>query len=229
MGSGSGYVAVIGGPGGMGSTLLLRFGEAFEDRYGFSVGGGINVDGDTLPRTNEVLVGAPNFDDAGETDNGRVYVLSISGNPLTELYSRTGDQDGEGLGWDVQGLGNFNDTGNDDFAAGSRYYDSLHCGMGGEDPIPCPPCTTATNCFNEESDKSMTVGRVYVYEGSDGSVCLTVIGEHFRDSVGMAIGRIGDVGGTGRDDLLTSALRWNTELVDPPDPVEPGRIYVFTH
>ena len=60
-------------------------------------------------------------------------------------------------------------------------------------------------------------------------MCLTVIGEHFRDSVGMAIGRIGDVGGTGRDDLLTSALRWNTELVDPPDPVEPGRIYVFTH
>ncbi len=224
--TGKGYAMVVGGPT-PGVPLAVLRGTAPGDRFGYSVSGAVNTDGDSSPATDEVVVGAPNFDGSAGADTGLGVVYSVSSG-VVKRGEVEGTQVNELAGWNVLGIGQFTGVGYDDWAVGSRNFGSLACGS----EFPCSSCVL--DCFGELGENENQVGRVQVFEGRTGALCLTAMGEHGRDSLGMAMARIGDAGGSSKEDLLVAALRWNHELKIPQvspgvNLIEPGRVYVFLH
>ncbi|MCI0362308.1 MAG: integrin alpha [Phycisphaerales bacterium] len=139
---------------GFDGSFLWEFeGEAAGDRLGHSVGcaGDVNEDG-----FDDVIVGAP-FNDTGGTSKGRAYVLN--GVDGAAIYTKTGQSAGEQLGWAVDGVGDLNNDGNDDFAVGSPRNDA-----GGND-----------------------AGRVSIFSGATGGSLLKVNGDNAGDRFGTSI------------------------------------------
>ncbi|NNM24562.1 MAG: matrixin family metalloprotease [Phycisphaerales bacterium] len=84
--------------GKTGSRLWAKTGSKANDRFGWSVGGGGDVNGDSRA---DVIIGAPFFD-AGPSNVGRVYVRS--GTNGASLATFTADGSGDHLGYAVAGI-----------------------------------------------------------------------------------------------------------------------------
>jgi hypothetical protein len=165
---------------GLGITHWRYESDQTSALFGSSVGTAGDVNGDGY---SDILIGAPNFDTAGYTDAGYVFVFHGSAQGLSAVArdSLEGKQGNAQLGFSVGGAGDVNGDGYGDVIIGIPYFDN---GQASE-------------------------GRVHVYLGSPtGIVTGTVwIAEsnlanaHF----GSAVGSAGDVNGDGYGDILVGA------------------------
>ena len=110
----SGIARVLSGMDG--GTLFTFEGDSAFDLFGDSVSGAGDVNGDGFA---DLIVGAP-FDDNNGSDSGSARVLSgIDG---STLFTFDGDSAGDFFGVSVNGLGDLNGDGLDDFVVGSNGF-----------------------------------------------------------------------------------------------------------
>jgi len=141
------------------------------DLYGNSVAQLHDVNGDGI---NEILVGAPGSDDNG-VDSGTVFVLNGANGVI--VYEVHGSTAGDELGWSVANLGDVDNDGIDDFAAGRPGRD-----------------------FNGND-----AGGVAVYSGDGGGILWSQTWSKAGARAGSVVAAAGDVNGDGRGDVLVGA------------------------
>jgi hypothetical protein len=162
-----------------GSLLYQKDGAAASDYLGNNhcclggrgVGGAGDVNGDGLA---DFIIGAPAADPGGRTNAGSAYVYSGADGSL--LYQKDGAVAGDFMGWAVDGAGDVNDDGRDDFLAAAS--DAVRTG---------------------------STGQVYVYSGIDGSLICQKNGAG-GDLLGRSAAGAGDVNGDGADDFIAGAI-----------------------
>jgi hypothetical protein len=139
--------------------------------FGFSVAGAGDIDGDGY---SDVIVGAPDMDYFGRTNNGevRVFMGSPSGVGHTIHYVLNGAYDNEQCGYSVAGVGDIDDDGKDDFAFGMPGYGATEVGR----------AYYATDCFP--------------------CVAQHVDGASAGDRFGTQVAPAGDVNGDGYADVV---------------------------
>ena len=166
-----------------GSILYTFEGNSSSARFGWSVSGGGDVNGDGVP---DLIVGARH-----SHPHGRAYVFSgLNGSVLyTWYYSANFDH----IGFSVSDAGDVNADGFDDVIAGAPYNDN----------------------------NGTLSGSARVFSGVDGSVLYTFDGDTENDYLGYSVSGAGDVNGDGFDDLIVGA--WQ-----PTYPSGPGYARVFS-
>ena len=152
-------------------------GETAGDRFGISVAGAGDVNGDGFA---DVVIGAYQSD-AGGVDAGRAYVyfggMRIPDRATTVL---TGAGAGDAFGFSVSGAGDVNKDGVSDIVVGA-----YHNGAGGKD---------AGRAYVYFGGKSLSPSPDAVFTG-----------EASGDAFGYAVGSAGDTNGDGYADVLVGA------------------------
>jgi hypothetical protein len=227
---------VAGAPGGgrayvfsgdNGTVLLTLQAEEPDDGFGRKVSdiGDVNADGH-----DDVLVGAPGHDAAGE-NAGRAYVFSgKDGAVLLALYGESagdgfgswasGWTDGDrvflvvylGLSHDPYFIVDSDETGN---ALGGMFVSVV-----GDVDGDGTPDVYASDWSNNALGPS--TGRVYVHSGASGRRLMTLTGEAPGDGFGIGPADAGDVNGDGHDDLIIGA--WQHGGAAPSG----GKTYLFS-
>ena len=141
-----------------------RFGGMF-----LSVVGDINADG------TQDLYASDFSNNADGRGRGRAYVYS--GKNGNNLYTWSGEKDGEGFGIGVSDCGDINKDGYDDVAIGSWQY----------------------------SEAAPGGGKVRLHSGKDGSLIRTWTCKTMGDTFGFDTTGLGDVDGDGTIDLLITS------------------------
>jgi hypothetical protein len=210
--------------GQTGGLLWTFTGEASGDRFGTSVSGAGDVNGDGY---SDVIVGARN-NDAGGSNAGRAYVYS--GQTGGSLWTFTGEASSNFFGHAVSGAGDVDGDGYDDLIVSSPSHDA-----GGADAGRAYVYSGQTggllSAFDGEAagdrmawsvsgagdvnndgyddlivgacchDAAGTdAGRAYVYSGHTGVMCFT--GPTEGDRLGFSVSGAGDVNSDGYDDLI---------------------------
>lgn len=114
----SGYVYLMSGK--TGALLRKLEGERTGDRFGASVAGVDDLDGDG---TEDVLVGAPGHEVGTATDRGAAYVLSGATGAL--IFKHNGGSNGGEFGHAVCRMSDFSLDGVDDYAIGEPHGNLL--------------------------------------------------------------------------------------------------------
>jgi hypothetical protein len=164
-------------------------GEATSDQAGVTLAALGDVDGDGI---DDIAIGASQNTYSTKTKSGAVYLVSGADVPssgtvaLSGLPKFYGNKTFDYLGGGVNGVGDLNGDGIDDFAAGAS--------------------------LAESASTSASQGGVYLFWGDTtlGSATATasttadvvLYGEVASDRLGLVIERGGDIDGDGRDDLL---------------------------
>jgi hypothetical protein len=225
--TGRGYGRVI--LGGATHTVYTLRGEQDGSQFGNCVGGDADIDGGG----DEVLVGAPLYDDVAASptyhDVGKVYLWSHA-QPLTYVRVHTGRAleytpgtwFGEQLGWGLTGIGDSNADARDEYTLGSYAYSPAEQ-PGGCSAAPAPCSGVSTTGGGE------LAGRSVIADGATGKPLFVIVGEDARDACGAWASPIGDVNGDRKADVVVSAFRWAPTLTQPPvpnDQRELGRVYL---
>ncbi len=166
-----------GGPKPDAVADVILTGEAAGDRFGISVAGAGDVNGDGFA---DVVVGAYQ-NDAGGRDAGRAYVYY--GAPRLGMRPNavlTGSAEGDAFGFAVAGAGDVNKDGFADVIVGAYHNDA-----GGKDAGRAFVYFGGAN-FSTKADAVLT-------------------GEGAGDAFGYAVGAAGDVNADGYADLLVGA------------------------
>jgi hypothetical protein len=152
-------------------------GEAAGDRFGISVSGVGDLNGDGFA---DVVVGAYQ-NDAGGVDAGRAY-LYFGGARLVDRAATvlTGAESGDAFGFSVAGAGDVNKDGYSDVVVGA-----YHNGAGGKDA----------------GRASLYYGGKTVSPSADAAFT----GEAAGDAFGYAVGGAGDANGDGYADVIVGA------------------------
>ncbi len=163
-------------------------GETTYDFAGWSIDGGVDIDGDGVP---DIAVGA-NGEDSGGTSAGAAYLVLGPASGTLDLSAAdakiTGETGGDYLGTSVALVGDVNYDGYGDYFAGAYGYD----------------VGTASE-----------LGAAYLFEGPlsgtvDASTADYVLtGESTGDRAGYALSAAGDVDKDLYDDLLVGAYRFD--------------------
>lgn len=170
-----------GGPGSDAIADLILTGEAASNRFGHSVSGAGDVNGDGFA---DVIVGAYE-NSAGGLFAGRAYVFY--GGPGADAVADltlTGEEQLDAFGVSVSGAGDVNGDGFADVIVGASSNDA-----GGD--------------INDNR------GRAYVYYGGPGAdevADLTLTGELPGDTFGRSVSGVGDVDGDGFPDVIVGAI-----------------------
>ncbi len=172
-GNNSGSARVLSGADG--SELYTFNGDSAGDRFGYSVSGAGDVDGDGRA---DLIVGAYR-DDPNGGDSGSARVLS--GVDGTTLYTFAGDSRNDAFGWSVSGAGDVNGDGFDDLIVGAPSDDA----DGGN------------------------FGSARVLSGADGTILFTVYGDNRKDYFGASVSGAGDVNNDGIADFIVGAARYS--------------------
>jgi len=140
----------------------------------------------------DVLVGSPGYDGVAGANVGRVSI--VSGKDGTVFLEVEGTITNEAFGSAVSDAGDVNGDGTNDFIVGAFDYRHPTFGTG--------------------------VGRVYMYDGRDGSLLWFKEGENWQDHFGWSVEGIGDVNDNGLDDVIVGAHGWfGSGLM--------GKVYVY--
>ncbi len=180
--------------GATGARLFRRPGSSIGHQIGSKVAGAGDVDNDGFE---DILI-------AGHTDNtsspARVWVYSGQTDAL--LYTVYGANGGDLFGYAMDGIGDINHDGHDDFAVGAYRYDW-------------------PNISNRNH------GNVYIYSGIDGSLLQDTYssGLTLRELLGTSICGLGDIDGNGDPDFAVGAI-WGSKVGDPSSQYR-GAVYVF--
>jgi hypothetical protein len=242
---------IAGAPGGDrvlvcsgadGAALLELHGSQPGESFGRKVTDLGDIDGDGH---GDVLVGAPQNDEAGE-DAGKAYVISGATGGLLHVW--TGEAAGDAFGSSGAGFtrgetrfvvvgapgAGPSQTGRtyvyrglEDEPAFVFEADSTGAALGGmfvsvvgdvdADGVPDVYASDWQNAA-----RGRTTGRVYVRSGADGQELLVLTGETAGDGFGIGPADAGDVNGDGHDDLVVGAWRHGSAA-----PVA-GKVYVFS-
>ena len=176
-----------GAPGGP-ATAPTWFSESdqTDSGHGFNARGVGDVNGDGF---DDVAVGAWRWDGAAGADVGRVQVFhgSAAGLSPTPDWTDEGTQPGEGLGWNVAGVGDLDADGYGDLLVSAPRWD----------------------------DAFADSGRLALYMGSSsglqGSATWTWSAQHAGAELGAGVGSLaglGDVNGDGVPDFAAGAAGW---------------------
>ena len=150
-----------------GTVLFKIDGDVPGIWLGFSVDGAGDVNNDGYP---DIIAGAPHVNYHG-TSSGIARVFS--GVDGSVLYTFHGDSHADNLGVAVSGVGDVNNDGFDDVAAGAPFDD----------------------------DNGTESGMARVYSGADGSVLYTFYGDS-GSVMGRSLDGVGDVNKDGYDDFI---------------------------
>ena len=155
--------------------LYTFHGDSGRDRFGESVSGAGDVNGDGLA---DLIVGAPDDDNNGDrSGSARVF----SGLDGSTLYTFNGT-DSDLFGWSVSGAGDVNGDGRADLIVGARW-----------------------NEFGPGRVILANHGKARVLSGLDGSTLYTFYGDSVFDQFGYSVSGVGDVNGDGQADLIVGA------------------------
>jgi hypothetical protein len=172
--------------GGNGAVLHTFTGLGNFDHAGYSVAGGRDVDGDSVP---DVLVGAPIAVFPGAGTAGRVMVYSgATGAVIHDIH---GTEHGH-LGQSVDFLDDLEGDGTPEIVAGAPEFSSG----------PLPP--------------QFGVGKAVVFSGENGSVIRTLVGDLAFECLGWAVAGAGDLDGDGYEDLIVGSRYCGTGMINQP-------------
>jgi FG-GAP repeat/FG-GAP-like repeat len=209
-----------------GATLYTFYGAADGDRFGLSVGGAGDVNGDGF---DDLIVGSPGSDAAG-LDAGRAQVYS--GLDGSVLFTFDGAAAGDALGTAVSGAGDVNNDGIADLVVGANgsapagaqsgqvqvfsgldgailhTFDGLAAG-----DLFGTAVAAAGDIDNDGFDDIVVgallsdaggqdSGSVRVFSGADGATLYTFVGDAPGDQFGNSVGCAGNVDGDIYPDLL---------------------------
>jgi hypothetical protein len=164
---------------------VTMVGETISDEFGYSVSYAGNVNSTNASHCDDVIVGAPLFNDAtmgypGNVDAGKAYIFyGNSASPSTADWTKMGGAAGDKFGWSVSNAGDTNNDGYDDVVIGAPEYDN-----GGS------------------SDE----GRAYIFNGGssmDTTVDVTLSGESVAgDKFGFSVSYAGNIDNDNYDDVV---------------------------
>lgn len=209
-----------------GSVLHSFVGNSAGDRFGLSVSGAGDTNGDGI---DDLIIGAP-YDDPNGSASGSAFVYSGLDGSL--LYTFTGNTQDNEFGSSVSGAGDVNGDGFDDvivgeyrntFSTGKAYVFSgqngsvLHTFTGPSFSSWFGYSVSDAGDVNSDGFDDVIVGAwlhdangansgsAYVYSGFDGSTLHTFTGDSANDYFGYTVSGAGDINADGFDDLVITA------------------------
>ncbi len=223
----SGSARVLSGMDG--STLYTFNGDSADERFGWSVSGAGDVNGDGRA---DLIAGNYRDDDNG-WESGSMRVLS--GMDGSTLYTLNGDSQGKYLGYSVSGAGDINGDGRDDLIVGAP-WDRNNGWQTGSATVLSGMDGSTLYTFNGDNDLDWLgwsvsdagdvngdgrpdlivgaprdfffgdrSGSARVLSGMDGSTLYTFNADSAGDKFGTSVSGAGDVNGDGRADLIVGA------------------------
>ncbi|MDX1396252.1 MAG: hypothetical protein R3195_17865 [Gemmatimonadota bacterium] len=178
----------------------------------------------------------------GSAANASVVTI-VSFDPVMTI---TGESAGDQFGWLIEGLGDIDDDGVDDFtvsaptssaggASSGRVYvysgasgDELHRFTGDAGERLGDALDLAGDVDDDGTPDIVAgapsggAGAAYVYSGATGATLHALSGESAGDQFGDGVGRLGDIDGDGADDFLVAASNVDGATNGG------GRVYVFS-
>ncbi|MFK5956243.1 MAG: FG-GAP-like repeat-containing protein [Planctomycetota bacterium] len=229
-----------------GSLLYQWVGPSLASNFGNSVDSAGDVNGDGV---DDIVIGASRADIRNREETGSAFVYS--GLDGTLIYSWNGIKQNDEFGTSVAGVGDLNHDGFDEvmvgapnaegpFAYGTAYLFSGATGfLAGK--------FETTNSYNTHLGASVSsagdlnqdgtpdiligdylygasVGRVYAYSGTDGTLIQFWDGDNYQGFFGARIAAVGDTNGDGLDDIVISAYK----AMLPGSSTPNGSVQVFS-
>ncbi len=220
----SGSARVFSGVNG--SVLFTFDGNSASDKFGSSVSGAGDVNGDGYA---DLIVGAPADDNAGALSGSAAVLSGANG---TVLYTMDGDASLDQFGWSVSGAGDVNADGYADFIVGAITDDSTGVDSGSARVFSgvngAALYTLNGNSAGDQFGVSVgnagdvnadgygdlivgaytddaagaNSGSAQVFSGANGSIIHTFNGESVEDRFGWSVSGAGDTNGDGYADLI---------------------------
>lgn len=245
MNAGAAYVY----SGATGQLLFQEFGSTAYERFGWSVSGAGDLNGDGFA---DFLVGAPLARPNELFLAGSVYAFSGANGEL--LFRKDGKTAEDNLGYSVAGLGDIDGDGKSDFIVGVFLSDSggltnngsaiiysgatgsiLYQEWGGESFDGFGQAVAAAGDVDGDGTNDFLIGAyladpngladagsAYVYSGKNGSLLFQIDGDSAGHQLGRDIGGGGDMNQDGRRDFIFAAPGAN-----PNGLLNAGSVYVY--
>ena len=222
-----------------GSVIYTLEGDSWGDRFGWSVSGAGDVNGDGR---DDLIVGAPEDDNNDLLNSGSARVYSgATGNPL---FTRNGTSEEDYFGISVSGAGDVTGDGMADVVVGAYWADhnGEHAGsvrvyrgpngiiehtfFGDDAHDWFGESVSGAGDVNDDGHDDIIVGARYddnngdasgsakVFSGDTGALLYSFLGDSPGDWFGRSVGGVGDLDGDGHDDLIVGADQDDNNGVD---------------